>query len=52
VQDSYAGAGTVLLDTFFLGVSGQTNVLNNPSFESGNVDWSISNSSTWSIGQF
>jgi hypothetical protein len=52
VQDSYAGAGTVLLDTFFIGVSGQTNVLNNPSFESGNVDWSISNSSTWAIGQF
>ena len=52
VQDSFAGAGTALLDTFFVGVSGQTNVLVNPSFESGNVDWSISNSATWSIGQF
>jgi hypothetical protein len=29
-----------------------TNKLANPGFESGNVSWSISNTSTWSIGQF
>jgi hypothetical protein len=52
LQDSYAGSGTVYLDDCFLGVSAGTNKLANSGFESGNVNWSISNTSTWSIGQW
>ncbi len=52
LQDSYAGSGTVYLDDAFLGISGGSNVLSNPGFESGSTGWSISNTSTWSIGRF
>ncbi len=52
IQNSYSGAGTVYLDNTFLGVSGGSNTLANPGFESGNTGWSNSNTSTWSIGQY
>ena len=52
LQDSFAGSGTVFLDTAFLGISGGSNVLSNPGFESGTTGWSISNTSTWTIGHF
>jgi hypothetical protein len=52
LQDSYSGAGTVYLDDTFLGVSGGTNILVNPGFESGNNNWSNSSGATWAIGQY
>lgn len=52
LQDSYSGAGTVYLDDSFLGVSGGTNTLVNPGFESGNNYWSNSSGTTWAIGQY
>ncbi len=52
LQNSFAGSGTVYLDDAFLGISGGSNVLSNPSFESGSTGWSISNTSTWTIGHF
>ncbi len=52
LQDSFAGSGTVYLDDAFLGISGGSNVLSNPGFESGSAGWSISNTSTWIIGHF
>lgn len=51
VQDSYGTAGTVYLDDTFLGVSGGTNILANPGFESGNTGWSV-NGTVFAIGQF
>lgn len=41
LQDSYGIAGTLYMDDAFLGVSGGTNVLANPGFESGNVNWGV-----------
>jgi hypothetical protein len=52
LQNSFAGSGTVYLDDAFLGISGGSNVLSNPGFESGSTGWSISNTSTWTIGHF
>jgi hypothetical protein len=52
LQDSFAGSGTVFLDDAFLGISGGSNVLSNPGFESGSTGWSISNALTWAIGHF
>jgi hypothetical protein len=52
VQDQYGTAGTVYLDDAFLGISGGSNVLTNPGFESGNTGWSISSTGVFSIGQW
>jgi fibronectin type 3 domain-containing protein len=41
LQDSYGIAGTCYMDDVFLGVNGGTNVLANPGFESGNVNWGV-----------
>jgi hypothetical protein len=51
VQDSYGTAGTLYIDDTFLGVSGGSNTLANPGFESGNTGWSI-NGTVFTIGQF
>lgn len=51
IQDSYGTAGTVFLDDAFLGVSGGTNILANPSFESGSSSWSF-NGTVFTVGQF
>jgi len=54
VKDSYAGAGTLFIDDCFMGVSGGTNVLSHPGFESGQTGWLIDSggASTWVIAQF
>jgi RHS repeat-associated protein len=39
IQDNYGGGGNVYIDDAFFGVSGQTNTLANPGFESGNGSW-------------
>lgn len=52
LQDSYSGSGTVYLDDTYVGISGGANRLANPGFESGTGNWSISNTSTWAIGQY
>lgn len=52
LQDQYGTAGTVYIDDAFLGVSGGTNKLANPGFESGGASWGTSNNTIWSIGQF
>lgn len=51
--DAYSTAGTVYLDDTFAGVSGGSNVVGNPGFESGNTVWAgCSGTAQWAIGQF
>jgi hypothetical protein len=52
LQDQYGVAGAAYLDDCFLGVSGGTNLLANPGFESGNNNWGITNSTVWAIGKW
>lgn len=54
IKDSYSGAATMYVDDCFLGISGGTNILSNPAFESGSTGWGIDagGSSTWVIGDF
>ncbi len=51
LTDGGGVAGTAYLDDCFLGVSGGTNVLANPGFESGNTVWSIEAGAPFSIVQ-
>jgi hypothetical protein len=50
VQDDASVAGTIYVDDCFLGVSGGSNLLPNPGFESGNVTWGKSGLA-WNILQ-
>ncbi|WP_162525259.1 family 16 glycosylhydrolase [Rariglobus hedericola] len=49
IDDSSTTAGTVLIDDGFLGLSGGTNLLANPGFESGNTGWTIYQPTGWKI---
>jgi len=51
LQDQYGSAGTFYMDDCFLGVSGGTNLLTNPGFESGNTGWGTV-ASPFAIGQW
>ncbi len=51
-DDSSSVAGTVYVDDTFMGISGGTNLLANPGFESGTTSWSISTGTVWSPGQW
>ena len=49
-DDESTVAGAVSVDDVFMGVSGSTNVLTNPSFESGTTGWNMASSGiTWSV---
>lgn len=54
VKNSYGVAGTLSIDDCFLGVSGGTNVLANPGFESGATTWGVDSggATTWAIAQY
>jgi hypothetical protein len=49
-DDSSTIVGSVSVDDTFLGVSGGTNLLANPGFESGSTSWNVSTGSIWTIG--
>jgi len=41
MTDSTGTAGTLYMDDAFMGISGGTNLLANPGYESGNVNWGV-----------
>lgn len=49
ISDSGNTAGTLYIDDCFMGISGGTNRLTNPGFESGNTGWGYENSTMFSI---
>lgn len=51
IESFYNGPGTVYIDDTFLGVSGGSNLLGNPGFESGNTIWQNTSTAVWSIVQ-
>ncbi len=49
LESAYGTAGTVYVDDLFLGVSGGSNLLTNPGFESGAAGWNSSDPAVWQI---